>query len=135
MTERRHLLPDDNQSTTGGGQDQSGPATAELSLVELAAATRQRSKTHRRTARRLVAATIAAGFIGVLALARIESLDLWSFMLLAAAGVLAFIAQRTLHRHRKSQADLQRAKTELQRVADTDALATVTEELHRRGSR
>ena len=134
MTERQHLLPDENQSTTGGSGNPPGPATTELSLVELAATTRERSKTHRQTARRLVVATIATGFIGVLALSRIENFDVWSFALLAVAGVLAFIAQWALRRHRKSQADLERARTELQRVADTDALSTVTDQLNQRGS-
>ncbi|MCH9720144.1 MAG: hypothetical protein K0U60_09785 [Actinomycetia bacterium] len=134
MTERRHLLPDESQSPTGGSGNPSGPATTELSLIELAAATRERSKNHRQTARRLVVATIATGFIGVLAISRIETFDVWSFALLALAGILAFIAQWALRRHRKSQADLHRAKTELQRVADTDALSTVTDQLNQRGS-
>lgn len=130
MTKPQNPTPEEKSRSSAAKGEQVGPPTAELSLVDLASRTQQRSQTHRRTARRLVVATIATGLLGVLALARIEALDFWSFFLLAMVVVFALIVQRALRNHRKSQDDLQRAKTELQRVADTDAIATVDRQLN-----
>ena len=134
MAEERDLLPEQQDRFTFRAEPESGPPTGELSLVQLTSRTHERANEHRRMTRRLVALTIITGVVGVLALARVEHLDVVSFVLLIIAGLLALLVQRALKKHRKSQQDLVRAKTQLQRMADTDSLSTVEDQLHGRGS-